>query len=53
LYIRHDKKDDTIVVGYKSEDKFNSFGAEGKTFQDIYDSLYPDLVKYGHITEDK
>ena len=49
LYIRRDKTDDTIVVGYKNEAKINSFGAEGKTFQEIYDSLYPDLVKHGHI----
>ena len=53
LYIRHDKEDDYIVTGYKDENNNNnSFGAEGKTFQEIYNILYPDLVKYGHISKE-
>jgi hypothetical protein len=51
LYIKYDKKDDEIIVGYNDRDyKNNSFGTIGKTFQEVFDSLYPDLVKHGHIT---
>lgn len=50
LYINYDKKDNEIIVGYKDIDyKNNSYGTIGKTYQEVYDSLYPFLVEHGHI----
>lgn len=53
LYITHDKNDNTIIVGYKNASSMNSFGTEAITFQEIYDNLYPDLIKHGYINENK
>jgi hypothetical protein len=51
LYIRYDKEDDDIVMGYKDENNNNnSFGAFGKTYQVVFDDIYPVLVKHGHIS---
>lgn len=49
LFITYDKKNNEIIVGYKNEKKLNSYGTIGKTFQEVFDSLYPFLVEQGHI----
>lgn len=49
-HIRIDKEK-TISVGYKNRHGANSYGTNGKTFQEVYDSLYPFLIEQGHVSE--
>lgn len=51
LFITRDKKDNDIIVGYKNEKKHCSYGTTGKTFQEIFDSLYPFLIEQGVISK--
>ena len=50
LFITHDKKDNEIIVGYKNEKKYCSYGTIGKTYQEVFDKLHPLLIEQGHIS---
>lgn len=50
--IQHDKKDKEILFSYRNDQKHNTYGTVAKTFQELFDDLYPFLVKEGHIKAD-
>ncbi|MBK9482311.1 MAG: hypothetical protein IPO02_10120 [Bacteroidetes bacterium] len=50
MQIKVDKEKD-IIVGYKNRHGANSYGTIGKTWQEVFDKLYPFLIEEGHINK--